>query len=204
MLINDTEIVKRIIALAPIASKDETRFHLNAVILEGDTQRRQLFIYATDGHRLVKEVYQSEGPLPELVAGKKYFFYKEHIAMLKQVIKDWGKFDMVSIKLDANENKFTFNDTFSFTVGDESKHGAYPNVDQLIPQNDKGYVTIAFNAKYLLEMNKALRSSNKDEMIKVKFKLEEDKHGNKTTLTPMFIETKDSHSRGVLMPCRVQ
>jgi DNA polymerase III sliding clamp (beta) subunit (PCNA family) len=204
MLVNDTELIKRIIALAPIASKDETRYHLNAVILEGDSERRQLFVYACDGHRLVKEVYESEGPLPELIAGKKYFFYKEHIAMLKQVVKDWGKYDMVSIALDTSENRFTFNGTFSFTVGDESKHGKYPDLDQLIPKSDKGYVNIKFNAQYLLDMTKAMRTSKKDPMISVKFKLEKDKHGNETTLSPMFVEAKDNPNAGVLMPCMIQ
>lgn len=207
MVISDTELIRRIIALAPIASKDETRFHLNTVILEKD--RDMFYIYCTDGHRLVKETYEKNEDsywFPKMNDKEKLFFRHDMIPMLKQVLKSWGKHNLVEITAARTDTgmTFTFNGQATLTLANEDSQGKYPNIDQLIPKSDKGYVTIGFNAKYMLELNKALRESNKDEVVKISFKLEKDKHGNETTLSPMFVHTKNNPNKAILMPCRIQ
>lgn len=197
-MINDTQLIKRIIALQPIASKDETRYHLNSIILE-KMNGQEFRLYATDGHKLVIESYTTSGEwFNTLLDGEKLFFRHEHIPILKQVIKTWGKHDMVfisTIRVGRGVN-FQFCDSTTLTVCNESSEGKYPNIDQLIPKKTKSMKEICFNAELMMQIAKAC-ANPKSKGVRILFK---DK------LSPIIVEPQVMESvnvqSSVLMPMR--
>lgn len=178
---NDShKILTKIVKMMSLAPKDETRPHLMGVHLEWQ-EGVGMTAQVCDGHRLVKETFDPEC--------------------------DWGlgetkllmsPFMIPSIKAELKSNKYGIDVSYKdgrLTIGDTILHvvvaESYPDTEQLIP-TFKPTFEVAFNAKLLAEMGKAMKESRND-TVKLSFK---------DALSPIIVSVKDNQARAVLMPCR--
>jgi len=159
LIMNNTELIKRIVALFPIASKDVIRVALSCVDLSAAPGRRELILRVTDGHRLITERIEHE-TLPELIGDKHLMFLKEDIALLKMM-----KGDVEVIK---RADSLVFNGgsivrAVLFSTTD------YPNTEVIKPKYEDD-ISISFNPRYLYELMKALKcDDSKTEMVTITF-----------------------------------
>jgi len=185
-------IIDRLIKLMPISSKDETRHHLCGVCIEQATDRRELILTVTDGHKAIRETVQHDY-LPELIGDKKYLVTRDQLPILKAMLKA-NKIYMPEIKL----NRIDTSEDISFRCGGFTFTAEwlqnYPNVEQIIPDKNKLDKVLSFNAQYLIDLANALADGNKDTVIKLCFK---------DVTTPIIIKNTRTNREAVLMPCRV-
>lgn len=192
--LNHTEFLKRLVALMPIASPDETRWHLCGVHIKPSEERRELRLEACDGHRMIIETIDTES-LPELMSGLDLIIRKNQIPVIKEALKAYGKYSACEIKFERSSLTLIINDQFRVQL-EESQ--SYPNLDRLVPKISKEKkVKIGLNSKYLLEICKALKETAKNPNVTIEFSLNDDG----TTLEPMIIRANEKEA--VLMPVRV-
>lgn len=166
-----------------LASKDMTRMRLNGIYLwseDGKTVKMQV----TDGHRAVIESYRSEDWC-QVLALKPIFISRESLPILKVAVK--GHY---AEAVTRNENVITINNTPIPIETDLDM----PNVAKIMPSEGKHKV--AFNAKYLVEIAKALESSH--DGVVVSFDLDDDGRASK----PLHITSCGNEKTAVLMPVR--
>lgn len=194
LTMSDLELMKRVIAIFPMASKDETRWHLNGVVMSG--HKGKVKLQATDGHRLIIEEYDSE--LAKVLEDRSFIFRKEQLPVLKMWIKEWAFAD-----IHFTDPVIIGNCKLTLTIRDSNLQiesiENYPDTTRLIP---KGYgtVSVAFNAKYLFEMAKALKEI-KTHHVTLKFVA--DKEGILDPRSPILVSCPSNDATAVLMPCRL-
>lgn len=182
------ELLQRILALMPLASKDETRWHLNGVVLSEGVKAGEILIEVCDGHRMVSErVWDVDLILGE---GNKVIIRKSQIPIIKNALKD------IYIELGINtEFKFIrVNATYGINYETVT---SFPDLDSVRPKKE-GQYKFGVNAKYLFEISKALKEDSKHS-DHVEIVLDFNKDGK--VLEPMLINKNGKQA--VLMSVRV-
>lgn len=195
-----TQTIKSIIQAFECASDDTTRMALEHVLL---TPKE---IVATDGHKLSVSKHSE----PNYV--KDYLVTKNNMKLLKVLLKYAGKY-VEELETIFSDDKITVR-SLDKTISVEIKTAdalqiKYPNWKAITPDYEKT-LRISFNAEYLLQLAKAIKT---DEGIKIPnvtltFKPSYTVNADKSktlegidSLSPCIVE-RDGNM-GVLMLCRM-
>lgn len=133
------EVLEKMLAMLPVASKDVTRYHINGVYLVStDTD---VTLVATDGYCLVEHKFKN------VTCPKgKYMLRHDMARAAKDVLKD-----------NKNRNDLGLLVGLTHTVLIETYTGDYPDYKAVIPQH-KVEASISFNADYLIAVAEALKT----------------------------------------------
>ena len=148
-------------------SNEETRYYLNGIFLHKAERNSIQFLraVATDGHRLA----QYDIPLPqgaEDITG--IIIPKKTIYELRKVLDDAN--GDVSVSLNENKIKFTFND---LKVVSKVIDGTFPDYTKVIPQkNDKNFKTNNSDLKNAIDRVSAVAANEESKSKAIKFCIE--------------------------------
>ena len=148
-------------------SNEETRYYLNGIFLHKAERNSIQFLraVATDGHRLA----QYDIPLPqgaEDITG--IIIPKKTIYELRKVLDDAN--GDVSVSLNENKIKFTFND---LKVVSKVIDGTFPDYTKVIPQkNDKNFKTNNSDLKNAIDRVSAVAANEDTKSKAIKFCIE--------------------------------
>ena len=151
-------------------SNEETRYYLNGIFLHKADRSSIQFLraVATDGHRLA----QYDIPLPqgaEEITG--VIIPKKTIFELRKVLDDAN--GDVSISLNENKIKFTFND---LKIISKVIDGTFPDYTKVIPQNnDKNFKTNNIELKNAIDRVSAVAANEESKSKAIKLSLEDNK-----------------------------
>lgn len=141
-------MIKEILKLSKIASKDVTRFHLNGVYLDSD-KIGNVTLSVTDGYRLIRQVIRGVACDVET----KGLIRSEHFATIKAAEK-LTSFGSVRVESD----KLVLHETFHIPIDVTVK---YPSIPPLIPRlDDTNSIRVCVNAKYILELANAITADD--------------------------------------------
>lgn len=190
------ELLERIVALYPLASKDETRYHICGVRIKASNDKKEIVLEVTDGHRASIEALEHDS-LPELLDETGYLIDEPAVNMIKIALKAAGKYVDVDLKLidDSFEINLITKQSYKVRLDRESA-SRFPNINNVWPK-DEGQAVIGLNAKYILEIAKALNES-KDHNVRIIADLNE----NGKTIKPLII-SNSSGRKALLMPVRI-
>lgn len=205
------ELIRRIVQLENVASKDETRFHINGVFVEVGKEMRDecltVNITATDGHCLASEEWEVEG-LDLSFAGESFIVNRDSIKLLKPFLSQWKKIKSIPMTLDR-QKQVIFMGANEFSLRVDSQ-GHYPKWRQLLPKENDFDAEIGLNPELLMLLAKAAKENNQFEPVKIRIKFTgalKTKTGSLAkpfkTLNPYSIKTKSDNKTLVLMPTRV-
>jgi DNA polymerase-3 subunit beta len=151
-------------------SNEETRYYLNGIFLHKADRNSIQFLraVATDGHRLA----QYDIPLPQgadditgIIIPKKTIFE------LRKVLDDAN--GDVSISLNENKIKFTFND---LKIISKVIDGTFPDYTKVIPQNNnKNFKTNSNELKNAIDRVSAVAANEESKSKAIKLSLEDNK-----------------------------
>ena len=167
-----------------IASCDETRPHLLHPYLDVDAK----VLVATDGHRMVKHpVIIDDGDVSAFVS--------------KESIKAARKLATKVEDLEINVGAKTLRLINGMTMPTPPSDCPFPPYDKVIPNySGRTTVTVCLDAKYLLELCRALGGSAKDHTrVRLTFPIPDE---GKVMLDPIVVEYGGSDAVGILMPSR--
>ena len=151
-------------------SNEETRYYLNGIFLHKADRNSIQFLraVATDGHRLA----QYDIPLPqgaEEITG--IIIPKKTIFELRKVLDDAN--GDVSISLNENKIKFTFND---LKIISKVIDGTFPDYTKVIPQNNnKNFTTNNNELKNAIDRVSAVAANEESKSKAIKLSLEDNK-----------------------------
>ena len=151
-------------------SNEETRYYLNGIFLHKADRNSIQFLraVATDGHRLA----QYDIPLPqgaEEITG--IIIPKKTIFELRKVLDDAN--GDVSISLNENKIKFTFND---LKIISKVIDGTFPDYTKVIPQNNnKNFKTTNNELKNAIDRVSAVAANEESKSKAIKLSLEDNK-----------------------------
>ena len=151
-------------------SNEETRYYLNGIFLHKANRNSIQFLraVATDGHRLA----QYDIPLPqgaEEITG--IIIPKKTIFELRKVLDDAN--GDVSISLNENKIKFTFND---LKIISKVIDGTFPDYTKVIPQNNnKNFKTNNNELKNAIDRVSAVAANEESKSKAIKLSLEDNK-----------------------------
>ena len=151
-------------------SNEETRYYLNGIFLHKADRNSIQFLraVATDGHRLA----QYDIPLPqgaEDITG--IIIPKKTIFELRKVLDDAN--GDVSISLNENKIKFTFND---LKIISKVIDGTFPDYTKVIPQNNnKNFKTNNNELKNAIDRVSAVAANEESKSKAIKLSLEDNK-----------------------------
>ena len=151
-------------------SNEETRYYLNGIFLHKADRNSIQFLraVATDGHRLA----QYDIPLPqgaEEITG--IIIPKKTIFELRKVLDDAN--GDVSISLNENKIKFTFND---LKIISKVIDGTFPDYTKVIPQNNnKNFKTNNNELKNAIDRVSAVAANEESKSKAIKLSLEDNK-----------------------------
>ena len=151
-------------------SNEETRYYLNGIFLHKADRNSIQFLraVATDGHRLA----QYDIPLPqgaEEITG--IIIPKKTIFELRKVLDDAN--GDVSISLNENKIKFTFND---LKIISKVIDGTFPDYTKVIPQNNnKNFKTNNNELKNAIDRVSAVAANEESKSKAIKLSLENNK-----------------------------
>ena len=151
-------------------SNEETRYYLNGIFLHKADRNSIQFLraVATDGHRLA----QYDIPLPqgaEEITG--IIIPKKTIFELRKVLDDAN--GDVSISLNENKIKFTFND---LKIISKVIDGTFPDYTKVIPQNNnKNFKTNNNELKNAIDSVSAVAANEESKSKAIKLSLEDNK-----------------------------
>ncbi len=151
-------------------SNEETRYYLNGIFLHKADRNSIPFLraVATDGHRLA----QYDIPLPqgaEEITG--IIIPKKTIFELRKVLDDAD--GDVSISLNENKIKFTFND---LKIISKVIDGTFPDYTKVIPQNNnKNFKTNNNELKNAIDRVSAVAANEESKSKAIKLSLEDNK-----------------------------
>ena len=151
-------------------SNEETRYYLNGIFLHKADRNSLQFLraVATDGHRLA----QYDIPLPqgaEDISG--IIIPKKTIFELRKVLDDAN--GDVSISLNENKIKFTFND---LKIISKVIDGTFPDYTKVIPQNNnKNFKTNNNELKNAIDRVSAVAANEESKSKAIKLSLEDNK-----------------------------
>ena len=151
-------------------SNEETRYYLNGIFLHKADRNSIQFLraVATDGHRLA----QYDIPLPqgaEEITG--IIIPKKTIFELRKVLDDAN--GDVSISLNENKIKFTFND---LKIISKVIDGTFPDYTKVIPQNNnKNFKTNNKELKNAIDRVSAVAANEESKSKAIKLSLDDNK-----------------------------
>ena len=151
-------------------SNEETRYYLNGIFLHKADRNSIQFLraVATDGHRLA----QYDIPLPqgaEDITG--IIIPKKTIFELRKVLDDAN--GDVSVSLNENKIKFTFND---LKIISKVIDGTFPDYTKVIPQNNnKNFKTNNNELKNAIDRVSAVAANEESKSRAIKLSLEDNK-----------------------------
>ena len=151
-------------------SNEETRYYLNGIFLHKADRNSIQFLraVATDGHRLA----QYDIPLPqgaEEITG--IIIPKKTIFELRKVLDDAN--GDVSVSLNENKIKFTFND---LKIISKVIDGTFPDYTKVIPQNNnKNFKTNNNELKNAIDRVSAVAANEESKSKAIKLSLEDNK-----------------------------
>ena len=151
-------------------SNEETRYYLNGIFLHKADRNSIQFLRAVarDGHRLA----QYDIPLPqgaEEITG--IIIPKKTIFELRKVLDDAN--GDVSISLNENKIKFTFND---LKIISKVIDGTFPDYTKVIPQNNnKNFKTNNNELKNAIDRVSAVAANEESKSKAIKLSLEDNK-----------------------------
>jgi DNA polymerase-3 subunit beta len=151
-------------------SNEETRYYLNGIFLHKADRNSIQFLraVATDGHRLA----QYDIPLPhgaEEITG--IIIPKKTIYELRKVLDDAN--GDVSISLNENKIKFTFND---LKIISKVIDGTFPDYTKVIPKNNnKNFKTNNNELKNAIDRVSAVAANEESKSKAIKLSLEDNK-----------------------------
>jgi DNA polymerase-3 subunit beta len=151
-------------------SNEETRYYLNGIFLHKADRNSIQFLraVATDGHRLA----QYDIPLPqgaEDITG--IIIPKKTIFELRKVLDDAN--GDVSISLNENKIRFTFND---LKIISKVIDGTFPDYTKVIPQNNnKNFKTNNNELKNAIDRVSAVAANEESKSKAIKLSLEDNK-----------------------------
>ena len=151
-------------------SNEETRYYLNGIFFHKADRNSIQFLraVATDGHRLA----QYDIPLPqgaEDITG--IIIPKKTIFELRKVLDDAN--GDVSISLNENKIKFTFND---LKIISKVIDGTFPDYTKVIPQNNnKNFKTNNNELKNAIDRVSAVAANEESKSKAIKLSLEDNK-----------------------------
>ncbi len=151
-------------------SNEETRYYLNGIFLHKADRNSIQFLraVATDGHRLA----QYDIPLPqgaEDITG--IIIPKKTIFELRKVLDDAN--GDVSISLNENKIKFTFND---LKIISKVIDGTFPDYTKVIPQNNnKNFKTNNNELKNAIDRVSAVAANEESKSKAIKLSLEDNR-----------------------------
>jgi DNA polymerase-3 subunit beta len=151
-------------------SNEETRYYLNGIFLHKADRNSIQFLraVATDGHRLA----QYDIPLPqgaEEITG--IIIPKKTIFELRKVLDDAN--GDVSISLNENKIKFTFND---LKIISKVIDGTFPDYTKVIPQNNnKNFKTNNNELKNAIDRVSAVAANEESKSKAIRLSLEDNK-----------------------------
>ena len=151
-------------------SNEETRYYLNGIFLHKADRNSIQFLraVATDGHRLA----QYDIPLPqgaEDITG--IIIPKKTIFELRKVLDDAN--GDVSVSLNENKIKFTFND---LKIISKVIDGTFPDYTKVIPQNNnKNFKTNNNELKNAIDRVSAVAANEESKSKAIKLSLEDNK-----------------------------
>ena len=151
-------------------SNEETRYYLNGIFFHKADRNSIQFLraVATDGHRLA----QYDIPLPqgaEDITG--IIIPKKTIFELRKVLDDAN--GDVSISLNENKIKFTFND---LKIISKVIDGTFPDYTKVIPQNNnKNFKTNNNELKNAIDRVSAVAANEESKSKAIKLSIEDNK-----------------------------
>ena len=132
-------------------AKNDVRYYLNGICFGPDKK-----LYSTDGHRAFVGEHETEGLTGNIIIAIKG--------------PRFIKFDKAQI--DTESEIITYQDEIGARVGFglcSVVDGLFPNIEKIIPKENKPVSEICFNASYLADIEKAARLYNPHfEAIKIK------------------------------------
>ena len=169
-ILSADELIRIIDKTKFAVSNEETRYYLNGIFLHKADRDSIPFLraVATDGHRLA----QYDIPLPqgaEEITG--IIIPKKTIFELRKVLDDAN--GDVSISLNENKIKFTFND---LKIISKVIDGTFPDYTKVIPQNnDKNFKTNNNELKNAIDRVSAVAANEESKSRAIKLSLEDNK-----------------------------
>lgn len=186
--INTYQLIERITALMPLASKDETRYHLQGVYLKpaGD----DIILVVSNGHIGSRETLKVAGFKVE----RDIMIHRDQLPFLKQAVKMY-RFMEPELLINIDARTLSIKSPVGPMLISIALDSNCPKIDAIWPKS-YGSHTVGLNAEYLLIIAKALRDDkNKDIKLTINF----DKN-NKTTEA---IVVSACGNEALLMPVRV-
>ena len=183
MKTHNNNFAKALLDLMNIASKDETRLHLNGVQIS--PLEEGVLLTATNGHTLMQVTINN----PDIKVNDSIIVSscKRNISALrvlsKEIVMTW---EITCTRQILNINN----------MGLELVDREYPNWERLVPKKDHKFKhCLYFNADLLTDLVKSLGLTKKDHKV---IKLSYD-----TDLSPIEVSLiKNDTDRMVLMPCK--
>ena len=169
-ILSADELIRIIDKTKFAVSNEETRYYLNGIFLHKADRNSIQFLraVATDGHRLA----QYDIPLPqgaEDITG--IIIPKKTIFELRKVLDDAN--GDVSISLNENKIKFTFND---LKIISKVIDGTFPDYTKVIPQNNnKNFKTNNNELKNAIDRVSAVAANEESKSKAIKLSLEDNK-----------------------------
>ena len=170
LFLSADELIRIIDKTKFAVSNEETRYYLNGIFLHKADRNSIQFLraVATDGHRLA----QYDIPLPqgaEDITG--IIIPKKTIFELRKVLDDAN--GDVSISLNENKIKFTFND---LKIISKVIDGTFPDYTKVIPQNNnKNFKTNNNELKNAIDRVSAVAANEESKSKAIKLSLEDNK-----------------------------
>ena len=170
LFLSADELIRIIDKTKFAVSNEETRYYLNGIFLHKAERNSIQFLraVATDGHRLA----QYDIPLPqgaEDITG--IIIPKKTIFELRKVLDDAN--GDVSISLNENKIKFTFND---LKIISKVIDGTFPDYTKVIPQNNnKNFKTNNNELKNAIDRVSAVAANEESKSKAIKLSLEDNK-----------------------------
>lgn len=183
-------ILEALVKLAPVASKDPHRPHVQTVLIIGEPNRATLV--ATDGHKIVRRILR-EVECPE----GRYLFQTRNLQLLKKILADnKGRETFANSSPFEQEVAVGWADGQSFAL--EKDNRRYPDISEIIPPRPLFQkASIVLNAEYLLQIAKAFQQHKRHES---RIRIEFDPTSSTNPVTVSSLEDEDSIA--VIMPVR--
>ena len=190
----DRDILEQVLETYAIASKDRTRYDLNAVLLR--LKGTSAIVVATNGHALVETRFTIDATVEE--GNAEIFFKDAEIKKLKVFLKETKKIDLIELEIAGNEVKFFCSfDSFAFKNCDGLN---FPEYEPVVPKKISGenMLAITLNPELLMNLFKAMNPRSTSDMVTLMI----DK--TSPSFNPIAVLGGNESQKAVLMPGQVE
>lgn len=196
------------LAIAKMCTKEESRYLLNGVYVTPE------YTVVTDGHRLVKVATTNADAeqfpnFEDFKAASKWapFILKrdDALAVCVAIPKERKLWPVRHAAVnESNSQELATNDlSTKHLFKTEHLAGKYPDFDRVVPEKETAAFVAPVNARYLMEMLKAVVDANPD-FPRVELRFYKAKEGEDAQAIRLDSKTADEQEWvGVLMPMRI-